>query len=170
VHSRARLFHDRNGFWSRNLLNCSRARPKASFTLGHDLRPKARKQNSATESRRSPSSLGKCQGYLKEVWLLRWVTTLVRSFGSNRWVKAGRGQLWSDQNPSWTQLRFLTTTVWSHARNVSTRFTFICTWIKCFIVAHWGRDLWNGHFQHQRIIQVNHSSIIPPITKRSCLT
>ena len=39
-----------------------KARFKASFTFGHDLRPKARKQNSAIES----SSLGKCQGYRKE--------------------------------------------------------------------------------------------------------
>jgi len=34
-----------------------------------------------------------------------------RLFGSNRWVEVGRGQLWSDQSPSWTQLRFLTATV-----------------------------------------------------------
>ena len=40
---------------------------KASFTFGRDLQSKAREQNSATEG----SSLGKGQGYCKEVWLLR---------------------------------------------------------------------------------------------------
>jgi len=40
---------------------------EASVTFGRDLRPKAREQTSATES----FSLGKCQGYCKEAWLLR---------------------------------------------------------------------------------------------------
>ena len=69
MHSRARVFRDRNGFRSQNLLNCARASTtekrdpkKASFTLGCNLRPKAGEQNSATES----SGLGKCQGYRKE--------------------------------------------------------------------------------------------------------
>jgi len=46
------------------------------------------------------------------------------SFGSNRWVKVGRGQFWSIQSPSWTQLRFLTATECSHAhdRNFSKNF------------------------------------------------
>ena len=44
-----------------------------------------------------------------------------RSFGSNRWVQVGRGQLWSDQSPSWTQQRFLTATECSRTcdRNLS---------------------------------------------------
>jgi len=46
---------------------------KASFTFGRDLWLKAREQNLVTESRRTPSSLGKCQGYRKEAWLLPWV-------------------------------------------------------------------------------------------------
>ena len=111
MHSHARVFRDRNPFLSRNLVNCARARPKsaiqnASFTFGRDLQPKAREQNFATES----SSVGKCQGYRKEAWLLRWDNELW-SIGSNRWVKVGRGQLWSDQSPSWTQQVFLTATV-----------------------------------------------------------
>jgi len=48
---------DRNPFRSRNLLYCARAdlkarSKKAAFTFGRDLRPKACRQNSATESRR----------------------------------------------------------------------------------------------------------------------
>jgi len=39
------------------------------------------------------------------------ITNRKRSFGSNRWAR--RGQLGSDQNPSWTQLRFLTATACS---------------------------------------------------------
>jgi len=38
------------------------------------------------------------------------------SFGSNRGVKVGRGQLWSIQSPSWTQLHFLTATVCSRPK------------------------------------------------------
>jgi len=38
---------------------------KAYFTIGRDLWPKAREQNSATESGRQPSSLGKFHGYRK---------------------------------------------------------------------------------------------------------
>ena len=42
-------------------------RPKSAKLRKGDLRPKAREQNSATES----SSLGKCQGYTKEARLPR---------------------------------------------------------------------------------------------------
>jgi len=35
----------------------------------------------------------------------------------NRWVKVERGQLWSDQSPSWIQQHFLTATECSHARD-----------------------------------------------------
>jgi len=45
------------------------------------------------------------------------ITNRERSFGSNWWVKVERGQLWSDQSPSWTSLGFLTTTVCSSARD-----------------------------------------------------
>jgi len=34
-------------------------------------------------------------------------------FGSNWWAKVDRGQLWSDRNPSRTQLRFFTATMYS---------------------------------------------------------
>ena len=44
-------------------------------------------------------------------WLLHWENDC-----SNRWVKVERGQLWSNQNLSWTQLRFLTTTVCSRLK------------------------------------------------------
>ena len=39
------------------------------------------------------------------------------SFGSNRRVKVGRRQLWSDPSPSWTQQRFLTATDCSRPRD-----------------------------------------------------
>jgi len=38
---------------------------KASFTFGRNLQPKAREQNSVTESTHQRSSLDKCQGYRK---------------------------------------------------------------------------------------------------------
>jgi len=40
-----------------------------------------------------------------------------QSFGSNRWVKVGRGQLWSIQSLSWTQLRYLTAAECSRTRD-----------------------------------------------------
>jgi len=53
-------------FRSRNLLTKKRILKKASFTFGRGLWPKVREHNSATES----STLGRCQGYRKETWLL----------------------------------------------------------------------------------------------------
>ena len=38
------------------------------------------------------------------------ITNRERSSGSNRWVKVGRGQLWSDKSPTCTQQRFFTAT------------------------------------------------------------
>jgi len=46
------------------------------------------KHGNRIRSAMESSSLGKCQGYRR---------------GSNRLVKVGRGQLWSDQSHSWTQ-------------------------------------------------------------------
>jgi len=59
VHSRARVFRDWNGFRSQNLLNCARARPESAIQksiLRLRSATEAREQNSATESRRQPSS------------------------------------------------------------------------------------------------------------------
>ena len=72
MHSRARVFRDQNGFRSRNLLNCSRARSKSAiqksiFHFQSQSATKPREQNSATESRRQPTSLGKCQGTAKRL-------------------------------------------------------------------------------------------------------
>jgi len=40
------------------------------------------------------------------------ITNRGRLFDSNQGVKVERGQLWCDRNPSWTQLRFPTVTVY----------------------------------------------------------
>jgi len=103
------VFCDWNGFRSRNLKNCSRPQPKSAFqkSIFH-FQPRSATestwQNSATES------LGKCQGYCKETWLLHWDNKSGTIFSSNRWVKVER-TLWSNRNPSWSQLHFLTKTV-----------------------------------------------------------
>ena len=45
---------------------------RPSFTFCRGLWPKSREQNFSTDSRHWRDSLGKCQGYRKEAWLLRW--------------------------------------------------------------------------------------------------
>ena len=91
MHSRARVFRDRNGFRSWNLLTWASEWPKRTI------------QNVKVTSKR-------LDYYIE-------ITNRERSFSSNRQVKVERGQLWSDPSLSWTQQHFLIATECSHARS-----------------------------------------------------
>jgi len=87
VHSRARAFHDRNGFQSRNLLNCSRARPKSAIqkSIFHLWSWSATESTQTEFCDRKKAATAKRLDYYVEI------TNCERLFGSNLWVKVGRG-------------------------------------------------------------------------------
>ena len=100
------------------LLNCSRVRPK-SITYKTDFHLQSRSGNRIPWLKVGVSMVVEpnVKVTVKRLDYYIGITNREGLFGSNRWVKVERGQLWSDQSPSWTQLRFLIATVCSRARD-----------------------------------------------------
>ena len=122
-------FCDRTAFPSQDLLICSKARLKKHFPLSvavfdrkHVNRiPQPKVRVSVVVQATVKVTVKRRDYYVG-------ITNCEQLFGSNGWVKVVRGQLWSERNPSWTQLRFLTATVCLRPKffQRACEYTYVC--------------------------------------------